>query len=219
LTPIPVTESFLFPEFFLSACTAAVARLYELPSAAKRSISKDRRLYQNGNLYFSADILFPRAIYYLYTLQAIIDVPCPSSWFENIDFDYDELRAECDSALIQYFVQLLWKCVKTLLPSDVFHAVWEYTRAFNHTDFYITFPDLYLEWLCQYWANAAKSRETRASLLPMLFLELTPVSSEDEDDLLENNSDGSINDNNSYTADILYSSLPKATSVWLCWDS
>ena len=29
----------------------------------------------------------------------------------------------------------------------------------------------------------------------------------------------SINDNNSYTADILYSSLPKATSVWLCWDS
>ena len=159
--------------------------LYELPNEAKRSISKDRRLYHNGNLYFSVDILFPWAIYYLYTLQAIIDVPCSSSWFENIDFDYDEFRAECDSALIQYFVQLLWKCVKTLLPSDVFHAVWEYTRTFNHADFYINFPDLYLEWLCQYWANAAKNRETRVSLLPMLFLELTPVCSENEDDLLE----------------------------------
>ena len=92
----------------------------------------------------------------------------------------------CNYCMILYGVA----CVKTLLPSDVFHAVWEYNCAFNHTDFYITFPDLYLEWLCQYWANAAKSRETRASLLPMLFLELTPVSSEDEDDLLENNSDG-----------------------------
>ena len=59
-------------------------------------------------IYFSADILFPWAIYYLYVLQAISDVPCSSSWFENIDFDYDELRAGRDAALIRYFVQLLW---------------------------------------------------------------------------------------------------------------
>ena len=66
--------------------------------------------------YFSADILFPWAIYYLYVLQAISDAPCQSSWFENIDFAYDELRAERHAALIQYFVQLLWECVKTHLP-------------------------------------------------------------------------------------------------------
>jgi hypothetical protein len=77
--------------------------IYELSPETKKRINANKRLYKNGNLYFSADILFPWAIYYLYTLQAIIDVPFPSSWFENIDFDYDELRAECDSALIQYF--------------------------------------------------------------------------------------------------------------------
>ena len=59
-------------------------------------------------------------------------------------------------------------------PIDAFHVVWNYTRAFAHTEFYISYLDLYLEWLCYYWAIAAKSRETRISLLPMLFLELTP---------------------------------------------
>ena len=116
--------------------------------------------------YFSADILFPWAIYYLYVLQAISDVPCSSSWFENIDFDYDELRAGRDAALIRYFVQLLLECALMLLPSDVFHVVWNYTRAFAHTESYISYLDLYLEWLCYYWAIAAKSRETRISLLP-----------------------------------------------------
>ena len=96
-------------------------------------------------IYFSADILFPWAIFYLYVLQAISDAPCQSSWFENIDFAYDELRAERDAALIQYFVQLLWECVKTHLPPDAFHAVWDYTRTFAHTEFYISYPDLYLE--------------------------------------------------------------------------
>ena len=125
-------------------------------------------------IYFNADILFPWAIYYLYVLQAITEVPFSSFWFENIDSDYDEFRAERDAALIRYFVQLLWECVKTLLPSNVFHVVRDYTRTFAHTEFYISYPDLYLEWLCHYWAIAAKSRETRISLLPMLFLELKP---------------------------------------------
>ena len=103
-------------------------------------------------IYFSADILFPWAIYYFYVLHAITDSTCSSSWFDNIDFDYDEFRAERDAALIRYFVQLLWECVLTLLPSNVFHVIWDYT----------------------YWTVAAKSRETRISLLLMLFPELKP---------------------------------------------
>ena len=125
-------------------------------------------------IYFSADLLFPWAIFYLYVLQAISDVPCSSSWFDNIDFDYDEFRAERDTALIRYFVQLLLECALMHLPPDAFHAVWDYTRTFAHTEFYISYLDLYLEWLCHYRVMQAKSRETRISLLLMLFLELTP---------------------------------------------
>ena len=141
----------------------------ELSPEAKRSAKKTRNLFKNGNLYFSADILYPWTVYYLFLLQSVTEESFRPSWFENIDFEYDEFRAERDEALIRYFVQLLWECVKT----------------FNHTDFYISCPDLYLEWLCHYWAAAAKSRETRVSLLPMMCLELTPICLEEEDDLPE----------------------------------
>ncbi|MCR5812300.1 MAG: hypothetical protein K6G34_13135 [Lachnospiraceae bacterium] len=40
---------------------------------------------QNGNLYFSVDILYPCAIYYLYVMQATTDNPRDRSWFEKLD--------------------------------------------------------------------------------------------------------------------------------------
>lgn len=159
--------------------------IYELSPEAKRSAKETRNLFKNGNLYFSADILYPWAVYYLFLLQSVTEESFRPSWFENIDFDYDEFRAECDEALIRYFVQLLWECVRSILPPEVFRVLWDYSRTFNHTEFYISYPDLYLEWLCHYWAAAAKSRETRVSLLPMMCLELTPISFEKEDDLLK----------------------------------
>ena len=42
----------------------------------KESIESNRVAFGHSNLYFSVDILFPRAIYYLYVLQAITDIPC-----------------------------------------------------------------------------------------------------------------------------------------------
>ena len=159
--------------------------VYGLPPQAKHSAAKQRNLFKSGNLYFSADILYPWAIYYLYLLQSITEESFQPSWFDNIDFEYNEFCAERDEALIQYFVQLLWECVRSILPSEVFQVLRDYTRTFNQTDFYISYSDLYLEWLCHYWAAAAKSRETRVSLLPMMCLELTQISFEEEDDLLE----------------------------------
>ena len=92
-------------------------------------------------------------------------------------------------ALIQYFVQFLWKCVKTVLPPKVFKALWDYTRTFNHTEYYISCPELYVQWLCHYWASKKQSRETRVSLLPMLFLELSSIDSVGEDSMLEESSE------------------------------
>ncbi len=69
---------------------------------------------------------------------------CDCSWFERLDYTYDKYQAEHDMALIQYCVQFLWGCVKTVLPPRVFKALWDYTRTFSHTDYYISCPDLYL---------------------------------------------------------------------------
>ena len=79
-------------------------------------------------------------------------------------------------------------CQNSTAPK-VFKTLWDYTRTFDHADYYISYPDLYVQWLCQYWASKKQSRETRVSLLPMLFLELSSIDSEDEDNLLEESSD------------------------------
>ena len=46
-----------------------------------------------------------------------------------------------------------------------------------------------MQWLSHYWASKKQSRETRVSLLPMLFLELSSIDPEDEDSLLEESSE------------------------------
>ena len=76
-------------------------------------------------------------------------------------------------------------CVKTVLSPKVFKALWDYTLTFNHTDYYISCPELYVQWLSHYWASNKQSRETRVSRLPMLFLELSSINSDGEDSLFE----------------------------------
>ena len=46
-----------------------------------------------------------------------------------------------------------------------------------------------MQWLCHYWASNIQSRETRVSLLPMLFLELSSIDAEGEDSLFEESSE------------------------------
>ena len=105
--------------------------IYEFSPETKKKINTNKRLYKNGNLYFSADILYPWAVYYLFAL----------------------LR--------------------------------DYVLTFNHKDFYISYPDLYLQWVCHYWISSLGNKENRLSMLPMLCLELTPIHLEDEGELLE----------------------------------
>ena len=159
--------------------------IYEFSPETKKKINTNKRLYKNGNLYFSADILYPWAVYYLFALESLVEESYQSDWFENIDFDYDELRAMRDEALIQYFVQLLWECVQKVLPEETFALLRDYVLTFNHKDFYISYPDLYLRWVCHYWISSLGNKENRLSMLPMLCLELTPIHLEDEGELLE----------------------------------
>ena len=46
--------------------------------------------------------------------------------------------------------------------------------------YYISYPDMYLEWLCNWWILATPTRETRHSILPLLCLELSSIYEEDE---------------------------------------
>ena len=44
----------------------------------------------------------------------------------------------------------------------VFKAPWDYAWTFGHTDYYISCPDLYMQWLSHYWAfQKTKQRNPR----------------------------------------------------------
>jgi hypothetical protein len=154
--------------------------LYELPQDYKNRIETARASYDNGNLYFSVEVLYPWALYYMFTLKTIADAHFRSHWFEDLEVPYDKYMAEKDEALLRYFVQLIWEALQSEIPDDILSSVYEYTSLYTKTDYYISYPDMYLEWLCTWWILAAPTRETRHSILPLLCLELSSIYEEDE---------------------------------------
>ena len=51
-----------------------------------KSLLKERNKYKNGNLYFNVEVLYPWAIYYLYTLQYITDDCLSKEWIDEVLF-------------------------------------------------------------------------------------------------------------------------------------
>ena len=153
-------------------------------SVDSQSLQKERNKYKSGNLYFNVEVLYPWAIFYLYTLQSIVEDHYHASWFDDEDF-YNEYLAEKDLALITHFVQLLWDKLRNHLPEEVMKVVWTYTRTYNHIEYYFFYPDLYMEWLCTYWINGVKTRLERQELLSLLCLELSSILDEDPDEAWE----------------------------------
>ena len=160
--------------------------IYELPQEYKNRVEAARASYDNGNLYFSVEVLYPWALYYMFTLNAITDAHFRSQWFEDLEVPYDKYTAEKDEALLRYFVQLIWEALRSEIPDDVLSSVYEYTSLYTKKDYYISYPDMYLEWLCTWWILAAPTRETRHSILPLLCLELTSIYEEDEQEIEDN---------------------------------
>ena len=121
----------------------------------------------------------------MFTLQAITDDFFRDEWFEDFEFKYDKYQAERDRTLISYFTTLIQQAAISELPADVTKTVFDYTGIYTKTDYYISYPDMYLEWLCTYWIKAAPTRKDRHELLPLVVLELSSVYEEEEEELME----------------------------------
>ena len=143
-------------------------------------IKAARAAYGNGNLYFSVEVLYPWALYYTQVLHSITDVAYSKAWFEDLDFPYDEYQAEKDAASIHQFVLLIWEAIRNVLPPQDVKCIYDYCRMFAKEDYYMSYPDMYLEWLCSWWVSALCNREDRQSMLSLLCLELSSVNEEDE---------------------------------------
>ena len=157
--------------------------MYDIDEEDKKTIKKERNKYKNGNLYFNVEVLYPWAVFYLFALQAVAEDVYQHEWFENDEFGYTEYQAESDLALIQYFVHLLWGKLQAHLPEEVTQILWDYTRIYNHVEYYFGISDLYMSWLCTYWVKAFSNKTERHDALPLICLELCSILDEDEDDL------------------------------------
>ncbi len=146
-----------------------------------RKIQSTRKKYSNGNLYFNVEIHYAQAIYYMYLLQSIAEDIYRDKWFldDAIEYHYTKYRAEKDLALINYFVQLLWEKVCEHIPEDVSGDLWDYARLFNHQEYYINYPDLYIQWIITYWINVTNTPEMRKDFLTLVCLELSGIFEED----------------------------------------
>ena len=84
---------------------STIVNVLRMPADVKRISERwtPQQNEQHCNLYISVDILYPWAIYYLYVLKAIIDLPCDRSWFKKHDYPYDENQANHDMTLILLF--------------------------------------------------------------------------------------------------------------------
>ena len=64
-------------------------------------------------------------------------------------------------------------------------VIWNYTRIYNHIEYYFGYPDLYMMWFCRYWINGSCTKQQRLKLLSLLCLELSSILDEDPDELEE----------------------------------
>lgn len=117
----------------------------------EQQLKKERTKYQSGNLYFNVEILYPWTLFYLFSLQNILDEWYLNKWFSHLDFPYDVLEMQHDRAVIELFLNTCWLHLRDTLSSETVHSLYEY---FDENAACLCHP-FYVECLCQLYISQA----------------------------------------------------------------
>ena len=109
--------------------------IYEIPTETRREFNNQRKKGASGNLYFSVPVLYPLMEFYVRQLTDILDYYYGPSSFESLSFDYDELQAEYDQALIQLMISLYNKSLGDYLGNGAARNI---ARCFDITEYPIS---------------------------------------------------------------------------------
>lgn len=115
-------------------------------------IAKERKKYSAGNLYFSVEVLYPLALYYMFSLQEILDDFYLEKWFDHLDFSYEHHELRFDRSVIQLFLDSFWAALIHALPDNTGENFYNY---FEEHENQTLGNSLYAECLCQYYMNQA----------------------------------------------------------------
>lgn len=151
-----------------------VGRLAEcLYQVDEEAFEQERRKGKQGNLYYSVDILYPWAIYYLINFSTMLD-----NWYyleslNKLDFPYTETQCRRDRCVIELFCMKMWECIGACLGKNKMKNIFELIDALAleaKCDSY------YGEALCQYYCDKKKTgRKLKKAMLTEIFYEFIDV--------------------------------------------
>ena len=122
----------------------------------------------NGNLYFSVEILYPWALYYLQCFNVMTDAFYSKEDRSRLYNTYTELEYRKDTSILEYFSYSIWDCLLETLGLQA-------ERMMDLADFAVEQPfgtPLYYEALCSYYCDInKKDNDLRKSMLQMIFYE------------------------------------------------
>ena len=124
--------------------------IYQLPKSAQSDFRQTRKMFSQGNLYFSVNILYPLAFHYLFMLESILDeyllpnvhTDLPSFWTE-----YTLLQANADRAQIRLLTSLLWNQVADLFGQSDAEELYS---LYSEKEYNLPTPSLYVDALLHY---------------------------------------------------------------------
>ena len=123
---------------------------------------------KNGNLYFSVEILYPWALYYIQCFNVMTDSFFSEEARSHLDYPYKELDYRKDTSVIEYFCYSVWECLIEMLGSKA-------KNMMDLADFTVEQPlgiSRYYEALCNYYCDKNKNDpELRGAILQKIFYE------------------------------------------------
>lgn len=141
----------------------------------KEAFEEVRTKGSNGNLYYTVDILYPWALYYMINITPLLEC-YGEGYFQKMIFPYDEIQFRMDQSILEHFKMQLWKCFKSAVGKK------KGLNAFQMHEYRATEANctsLYGTVLCHYYCDKKKTgkRLKKAMLLAMFYemLDYEPV--------------------------------------------
>ena len=136
------------------------------------------------NLQFNVAVLYPWALYYLFTIQDMLDNYYRREWLTGVD-EYQKTYSDIDiqlyRATLSSFVALLWKNLESLFGKD-FEALYNY---YNYKDSSGSLDRAYLTGICTYLVadNCAELSKKKYETFKKNILLVLAYENMDTDDL------------------------------------
>lgn len=147
-----------------------VGRLAEcLYQVDEEVFEQERRKGEKGNLYYSVDILYPWAIYYLINFSAMLDNWYYPESLNKLELSYTEIQCRRYRCIIELFCMKMWECIGASLGNNKTENIFELIDALALE---AKCGSYYGEALCNYYCDQKKSgRKLRKAMLEEIFYE------------------------------------------------